>query len=340
MPKQSKYPKLRVLIRRGKSGQVWTSYRYDMRGTGKPDIPLGTDHAEALRRWAELRFDAPQIVGTLEEAFRAWEQGGIEVRPDGRRRSEETIRGYRKCLAALRPVFRAARWDEVDLPALVKYRNERPAKGRARQELQVMSVIWGFARLEGMTALHFPAAGMQRSGWKGVPGVRQVEVKLDAFEALHKHADQTLRDALDIASATGLRVTDVLKLRLSDVRDGQLVNVANKGGKRGEYDLSASTVLQPIIDRRKANKRAQHLFILAAGKNPVTYRMLADRFTKARAAAAKECAEAGQLWLRDMRKMAGQLAPSLAEAQKLLQHSSPSTTRLHYVQGEKLKPVR
>jgi integrase len=340
VPKKSKHPKLRVSVKRGKAGQVWRSWWYDMRGTGKPDIPLGTDHAAALVKWAEIAVDGPRIAGTLEEAFRAWEERGIKVRPDGRPRSPETIKGYTKCLDALRPVFKLARWEEVDLPALVKYRNERPAKGRARQELQVMSVVWGFARLEGLTALHFPGAGMQRSGWKGVAGVRQVEVRGEAFAALHKHADQTLRDALDIASATGIRVTDVLKLRLSDVRGGELVNVASKGGKRGEFDLSASAVLQPIIDRRKANKRAQHVFLLAAGKNPVTYRMLADRFTKARTAAAAECPEVSALWLRDMRKFAGQLAPSLAEASKLLQHSSLSVTQRHYRQGDKLTPVR
>ena len=340
MPKKSKHPKLRVSVKRGKAGQVWTSYWYDMRGSGQPDVPLGSDYDLALQRWAEIALDGPRIAGTLEEAFRAWEQRGIQVRPDGRPRSAETISGYRKCLAALRPVFKAARWEEVDLPALVKYRNARPAKGRARQELQVISVVWGFARLEGLTALHFPGAGMQRSGWKGVPGVRQIEVGADAFAALHRHADQTLRDALDIASATGIRVTDVLKLRLSDVRGGELVNVASKGGKRGEFDLSASQVLQPIIDRRKANKKAQHLFLLAAGKKPVTYRMLADRFTRARAAASAECPAAADLWLRDMRKFAGQLATSLAEASKLLQHSSLSVTQRHYRQGDKLTPVR
>ena len=340
MPKKSKYPKLRVSIKRGKAGQVWKSWWYDMRGTGKPDIALGNDYEAAKKQWAAITVDGPRIAGTLEEAFDDWENGGVKVRPDGRPRSPETIKGYLKCLAALRPVFKRARWDEVDLPALVKYRDERPAKGRARQELQVMSVVWGFARLKGLTKLPFPGADMQRSGWKGVAGVRQVEVEADAFAALHKHADQTLRDALDIASATGLRVTDVLKLRLSDVRGGELVNVANKGGKRGDYDLSASKVLQPIIDRRKANKKAQHVFLLAAGKNPVTYRMLADRFTKARAAAVVDCPEAAGLWLRDMRKFAGQLAPSLAEASKLLQHSSLSVTQRHYRQGEKLTPVR
>jgi integrase len=133
---------------------------------------------------------------------------------------------------------------------------------------------------------------------------------------------------------------DVIGLRLSDVRGGELVSTASKTGKRGDFDIAASKVLQPIIDRRKANKRAQHVFLLAAGRKPVTYRMLAERFAKARAAAALECPAAAGLWLRDMRKFAGQLAPSLAAASKLLQHSSLSVTQRHYRQGDKLTPVR
>ena len=340
MPKKSKYPKLRVYVKRGRDGQVWTSYAYDMRGTGKPDIALGSDREAALRRWAELHLDAPRIAGTLEEAFRAWEERGLEIRADGQPRSKETISGYRKCLRAIREPFLHARWEEVTLPMLRQYIQARSAKGRARQEMQVLSVIWGWARLEGMTSLPWPAVGMQRSGWKGPAGVRQIDVADDAFAALHRHADQTLRDALDIATATGLRVHDVLGLRLSDVRDGHLVVQAGKTGKRAEFDIAASAVLQPIIDRRRAMKTPQHLFLLAAGRRPVTYRMLADRFTKARAAAAKECPAAAALWLRDMRKRAGQLAPDLAAASKLLQHSSLSVTRQHYVQGEKLKPMR
>lgn len=340
MPKKSAHPKLRTYVKRGRDGRVWTSYAYDMRGTGKPDIALGSDREAALRRWAELHLDAPRIAGTLEEAFRAWEERGIAARPDGTARSAETISGYRKCLRAIRGPFGGARWEEVTMPVLRQYVQARSAKGRARQEMQLLSVIWGWARLEGMTALPWPAAGMQRSGWKGKQGLRQVEVSDAAFAALHRHADQCLRDALDIASACGLRVTDVLGLRLSDVRGGELVSTASKTGKRGEFDLSASQVLQPIIDRRKAMRGVDHLFLLAAGSKPVTYRMLAARFDKARAAAAKEVPECAALWLRDMRKYAGQLAPDLAAASKLLQHGSLSTTRQSYRQGDKLRPVR
>lgn len=340
MPKSSKHPKLRVSVKRGKAGQVWQSWWFDMRGTGKPDVPLGTDYAEALRRWAELYLDAPRIAGTLEEAFRAWEARGIQHRADGTERSPETIKGYRKCLRELRGPFSAARWEEVTLPVLRRYVEARSAKARARQEMQLLSVVWSWARLEGLTALPWPAAGMQRSGWKGAAGVRRVVVEDDAFAALYRHADQTLRDALDIATATGLRVLDVLALRLSDIRGGELVSTAGKTGKTGEFDLSASTVLQPIIDRRRAMRGVDHVFLLAAGSKPVSYRMIADRFTKARAEAAKEVPACAGLFLRDMRKRSAQLSSSLAEASKLLQHSSIGVTRRHYRQGDKLKPVR
>jgi len=338
MPKQSKHPKLRVSIKRGKSGQVWTSYWFDMRGTGKPDVPLGTDYAEALRRWAEIALDAPRIAGTLEEAFKAWETADDGLLAE--RLKPSTREGYAKCLRALRPALKGARWDEVTLPALAQYVRKRTAKARARQEMQLLSVIWGWSRVQGLTDLRYPADDMQRNAWKGLAAVRQVEVEDEAFAALHKHADQTLRDALDIATATGLRVMDVIGLRLSDVRDGKLIVQASKTGKRAEFDLSVSNVLQPIIDRRRAMKAPEHLFLLAAGRKPVTHRMLADRFTKARAAASKECPECAALYLRDMRKRASQLAGSLSEASTLLQHSSQSVTQRHYRAGDKLKPVR
>lgn len=338
MPKASKFPKFRTSVKRGRAGQVWTSHWYDMRGTGKPDVPLGSDYTEARRRWAEIHLDAPRIAGTLEEAFRGWEQAADGLQAE--RLAKETRIGYEKCLRMIRPPFASARWDEVKLPVLAAYVEKRSAKTRARQEMQLLSVIWGWARVKGMTELVYPAIGMQRSGWKGLAGVREVEVSDDAFNALHRHADATLRDALDIATATGLRVLDVLALRLSDVRGGKLVIDASKTGKRAEFDLAASAVLLPIIERRKSLRGPEHLFILAAGRKPVSYRMLSDRFTKARQAAAQEVPECAGLWLRDMRKRASQLSGSLAEASALLQHSSQSVTSRHYRVGDKLKPVR
>ncbi len=46
MPSSVRYPKFRTSRKKGKAGQTWVSHWYDMRGTGKPDVPLGTDHAD------------------------------------------------------------------------------------------------------------------------------------------------------------------------------------------------------------------------------------------------------------------------------------------------------
>lgn len=331
MPKTSKYPKLRTHIKRGKAGQVWTSYWYDMRGTGKPDIPLGSDYQEALKKWDEVHNDRPRIAGTLEEAFRKWEQ---EELPGHK---EETRKGYTRHLAKIRPVFGPATWDAVSGKDIYGYLQKRSAKTQGNREMALLSVIWGKARVWGMVEAPFP---LYRSGkWKHKESKRQVEVTDEAFDAIYKHADAVLRDAMDLATATGLRVRDVLGLRLSDVRGTRLVVEANKTGKRVEFDLSASAVLPAIIERRKQAK-APHLFLLTFGDRIVTERMLRDRFAEARDKAAKEVPEVAGMFMRDCRKRAAQLADSLQEASRLLQHSSTALTASVYRGGEKVKPVR
>lgn len=334
MPKVSKYPRLRVYVKRGKAGQVWTSYWYDMRGTGKPDIALGNDREAALKRWDELHNEKPRIAGTLEEAFKAWER---EVLPNYK--SEETRKGYKRDLAKLR-AFSEATWDGISLKDLKDYLKKRSAKTRGNRELALLSVIWNWARGEGLTELPWPAYGMERSKWKNTEGVRDVEVSDEVFDAIYKHAGPALRDALDLATATGMRVKDGLRVLLTDVRGDILLLQAGKTGKRAEFDLTQSTVLPDLIRRRRESK-ALHLYLLNSERNrPLTLRALQERFAAARALAAKECPEAAGIWLRDMRKRAAQLAGDVREASTLLQHSSVAVTRRHYRQGDRVKPVR
>jgi hypothetical protein len=44
VPKITKHPRLRTLVRKMASGEAHTYYAYDMRPDGKPDIQLGKDH--------------------------------------------------------------------------------------------------------------------------------------------------------------------------------------------------------------------------------------------------------------------------------------------------------
>jgi hypothetical protein len=332
MPKQSKHPRLRVHIRRGKGGQVWTSYSYDMRGTGRPDVALGTDYAAALVEWAKLRDNLPRIRGTIEEAFQRFEADVLPVKY----KNETTRRNYAQSIKTMRPVFGPATWDSVRVSTIEDYLEKRSAKVQANREKAVLSVVWGYARRWDMTALPFPAFKMNL---KNTEEAAEVDWTDRMFAAMYVHAEPFLRDAMDLMSATAWRVRDALKCQITDVRDGVLHFRASKTKKRGHFTIEESLVLQQLIKQRLAIK-APHFKMLTRGNREVSERMLTDAWARARAKALPDCPEVQGLLLRYVRKYSGQLAGSLQEAQQLLQHGSAATTARHYRGSEKLRPVR
>ena len=327
MPKRSKFPGLRSHSWRTAGGEICTAYYLDRRATGERDLPLGTDYAAALAKWHEITQDRPLHAGTLREAFDAWERDAL---PHYR---QTTRRDYALSLAQLRPVFEAARWDDVTLPVLKGYLRRRTAKTRANRELAVLSIIWRWAQTEGLTTAQWPAAGLERSRWKNPEKARQVEVTPAIFAAVYAEADQVLRDAMDIASATGLRLTDVVTVGMP--ADGVLRGQASKTGKRFALDATSSPVLSAMLERRRAY-RVAHTMLLSTPTRSVTLRMLSDRWTLARDRAAAKvenraiAADLRRVILRDMRKMAADLAPTLDDAADLLQHDDKRLTQKHY----------
>lgn len=334
----NQYPRLRSHIRRRKNGKVVTYYIYDMRGTGEKDIPLGTNYDDALKKWDEAHNRKPRIVGTMEQAFEAWE---AEMLPTYTNKGTRDL--YTRNLRKLRPAFGAATWDGVRLPDLKAYLKLRTAKTQGNREMSLLSIIWNWARTEGYTDLPWPAAGMERSGWKNKEKARLFEVTDELFSAVYDAGDQTLRDAMDIATATAMRVTDVRTIRVP--HNGILRLVASKTGKPIDYDISESPVLSSIWERRK-EYRANHLMFLSTPTGQVvSYEMLRSRWDKARDAAAKQHPEIAEqihaMFLRDMRSRASDLTETLDDAAELLQHSSKSVTKKHYrMRAVKGKTVR
>ena len=331
MPKRSKLPGFRTHVRKGANGQRWVSYSLDMRGTGKPDVSLGTDYERALDEYHRLKTRKARIAGTIEEAFTRWER---ECLPEYE--NATTRRNYAQSLKMIRPVFGPATWDGVRVSTLAEYLKKRTAKTQANREKALLSVIWGKAREWELTALPFPAYKMRLSNPEKA---QDVEVTQAAFDAVYRHAPQHLQAAMDVASATGLRVRDVLRLRLTDFRGDQLAFAAGKTSKRGSFRIEPGSTLQRVWDARKA-LNPPHIFLLTHSNRQVTERMLTDAWARARAKALPECPEVEGLLLRHMRKYAAQLAGSLQEAQQLLQHGSAATTARHYRPSEKLRPVR
>jgi hypothetical protein len=334
--KKSKYPRLRSVTRRGRGGQVWVYFRYDMRAEGKPDVQLGKDYDAALKKWERLHHNQPLVIGTVQEAVDQW-----RVRELVKYQNTDTRRSYEKQLKKIENVFGKARWDEISLPALRHYLDRRTAKIQGNRELAVFSIVWGKARVWGMTDLQWPAAGVK--GWKNPERARQLEVTDEVFAAIYHHADRVLRDSMDIASSTGMRVTDVRTIRLPV--DGVLRFKASKTARWAEFQVSQSPVLSALVARRLSMKAQSVMLLTSDTGRQVSERMLSDRWESARAAAAKAnpsiANEILAMFNRDLRKRAADLAVNLEAASKLLQHSSLKLTQTHYrTKPQKLDAVR
>jgi hypothetical protein len=336
MPKKTAYPRLRTHVRKGAKGQVWVSYFYDNRP--EKDIPLGSDYDEAIKQWREIHEHKPRISGTLLEAMTQWEDEALKSYSNA-----ETRKSYWRQLQNLKPVFGPATWDQVEMPQLVEYLEKRSAKTQANREMAVLSIVWNYARKKGYTKLPWPAAGMEKSKWKNKEQARQVEVTDVLFAAIYSKAHPVLRDCRDLATTTGLRLTDC---RTVQIPPGDVLRVrASKTGKQAEFSLQESPVLRRLVGARKTQSATHLLLLTTSSGKPVSARMLRDRWDEAREKAAQAHPELAEelraMFLRDMRKRAADLAGSLQEASDLLQHSSTKVTSTHYrTKANRLRPVR
>lgn len=332
--KKTKHPRLRAKSYKTVGGRVLTYYVYDMRGTGKKDIRLGTDYATALEQWQKLHLDQPLTIGRLQEAIDKWRDKVLPTYPN-----TETRKSYTRQLANIESAFGQMAWHEVTLPTMRTYLDLRSAKTQGNRELSVLSIVWGKARLWGMTALPWPAAGVK--DWKNAEQSREFEVTDALFAALYEQADQVLKDCLDIATSTGMRLTDVRTVLMPT--DGKLRFKAQKTGKWAYFEVAQSPVLTALIERR-GNVDCVMLLTTPTGRQ-VSKTMLRDRYDIAREKAAlanpKLADDLRAMYLRDSRKRAADLADDVESASKLLQHSSVKLTENHYrMKDTKLKAVR
>lgn len=165
-----------------------------------------------------------------------------------------------------------------------------------------------------------------------------------AFAAVYAQADQSVRDAMDLAYLTGQRPGDVLRMDETHIRDGILHVQQGKTGQRVRVAVVGE--LADVIDRIKTRKRscavyATRLVVDDRGR-PLSLGRLQSHFVAAREAAGIEPAA---FQFRDLRAKAATdktERSDIRQAQKQLGHSTVTTTE-GYVRnrlGDKATPTR
>lgn len=332
-----------------KSGVVY--FYYDTGGKPRKEIPLGSDYILALKKYAELEIDAaPRWRGMLTFRYVA-DKWKLEVLP---MLKPGTANQYRMSLKPLimyfdNPPAPLHKIEPQHIKAFVRWRG-KTSKVRANRDKAVFSLIWNWAREEGITALQNPCRGVKGFAERGR---KDIYTEQPVYDAVYAQADEPLRDTMDLLYLTGQSPVDVRGAQDTDIRDGVLHFRRSKTGKKVRIEtIDGLAEVLGRIAQRKAEYRRQNVVCALAllvdeqgqplGKDAIRYRFDEAR-RKAAKGALKEQIERFQL--RDLRAKAGTDKADkegMDAAQKQLAHASITTTQ-RYVRdrlGDKVKPTK
>jgi integrase len=330
-------PRMLARTKTLKSGKVWTGYYYNGRtDDGKRvEIPLGTDLDEAKRKWADLECKpTPADIGTMHTVFDRYARNIVPTK------APRTQRDNMKQLVYLRKVFDQAPIDAITTAHLAQYRDARGKKSpvQANRELALFSHAFNMAREWGYTSHANPARGLRKN--KETP--RAFYADDDVYGAVLAHADQELRDTMQLAYFTGQRPADVLKMRWAHIQDGALEVQQNKTAKR--LRIAVQGELLALLDSIRARRVVGPFIASTMRGQGITVSMLRSRFDNARnlaKAARPDIADKlAKFQFRDIRpKAASEI--ELQHAQTLLGHgSSALTERVYRRKGQVVGPTK
>ena len=308
-----------------------TYYYFDMGGTPRKEISLGSDYVEAIRKWAELKGKPLPMAVTVDHVLTHY-----LLSHEYLKLGEGTKKDYGYAFDKLKEAFGEAPIDQVKPEYIRLYLNKRSLESehRAGREVSVLGMLYRFALERGWTKFN-PVSAIKR---KKLPGRRDVYIEDDVLKLVYDQGSVALKDAIDLAYVLGQRPVDILHLTESSITGGMIMTAQTKRGAKVRVPVEG--VVKEVLDRILARKRlfkVQPLSILIdeLGK-PMTKSKLRSRFEEARTKAGD--AAAG-FQFRDLRAKAAtdvREESDLDAAQSLMGHTSSTMTE-HYTRNRKGK---
>lgn len=295
------------------------AFYYDAGGKPRKWIPLGSDKAKALARWAELRGSgaATRNVATLIDKYLA--QSTV---------SANTLTNYRAYAAVIRKYFGDAPVDQVRSGHIQEFHD------RYKYKMQGRNVVILFKQMLKKAVQ-----------WEWIPSNPgdKVEVRpqpkrgrylTDAeFMAVRAALPEHFRIAVDLAYMLGLRVSDVVRLKLSDVKDGHLAIMQKKTGE--PLLIQMTPEIEEVMARARALERpvrSMH-FICNRRGNPYREKTVSYAFkVAAKAIGIKD------VRFHDIR--AKSASDEQETAQKRLGHRSAAATLSYLRKPVAVLPIR
>ena len=180
---------------------------------------------------------------------------------------------------------------------------------------------------------------------KGSKSVNKYIPTPDELQKAIRRAPPLLKAYVQIKDRTGLRMTDMLQIRLSDIKpDGMHVTISKTGNKR-IYELTDDLGYWIDFARRQNRSRAisGYLFQTRDGNPYINAKGDCSGFTSMWRRWQDKCVKDGlpRFAERYLRSKVANEAESLEAARELLDHASETTTRKHYrTTPDRVVPLR
>lgn len=321
-----------------RAGDVWVGYYYEHKrdANGKRRAtPLGSDLAEAKKKWAEIEGTAaptdPTTITGVHEQYVKWANNravsNLSIR---------TLSDREKYWVKLEPAYGQTPINSILPEHILPYFHARSSKSSGKKELKFMSALFNWARGRGLMQVPNPCAGLF-SQMKVKEG-REIYVEDEWLALVYAAGGDLIKDALDLAYLTGQRPADVKKMRWDWIKDGALIiGGAPRPGQRktgARLRIVMEGELKIVLDRIKA-RGIKGLTVLTDPKGqPLNdFGHFRNQFKKARDNAQKVADELGvefvRFQFRDLRPKAASDLDSLRSikfAQRLLGHTTEGMT--------------
>lgn len=245
-------------------------------------------------------------------------------------------------LVQLKPLiefFHTAPLEEIEAPHIVEYMNRRKnTPGAANNEYSLFNHIWKYARQWGYTKLPSPAESVNKYPIKR----RTNYVEDGLFKLIYQHANQDMKDLMDIAYLTGQRPVDLVNIERSHIFDGYLHIIQQKTQAKLRLELVGP--LAEIIQRRLSNNQT-YLFYNKKGEK-LTALKLGQLFSYLRQkVAAIYPAQSQQILsfqFRDLRAKSGTdkaMEQGEEAARQQLGHTSVKMTKTYIRKAQIVTPI-
>ena len=283
-------------------------------GINKKWSLLGKNLSEALKKYGS--FMEPVKLHTLGQVF---DRYLVEIVSE---QKANTQINKRLAIRRLRPVFSAvapATVKPVHVYEYVDLRQKKNGKAAANLDQSVLSDVFTHAIRWGVCEKN-PVKETKRF----ILPKRNRYVTDAEFNLLYGKANQLVKAVMDMATITGLRIGDVLKIKLGDIQNDELSVVTQKTGKKLIFKIVDD--LADAIARSKALHRpvlSTFLFCTHRGGRITVYNF-DQQWQRAKRKAGLHEAD---LHFHDLRgKAATDGKADGVNVQQLLGHSSSSTT--------------